>query len=71
MYNISKGSVISERQYGVELICEIISDVEVKGNQQEFTAVIKTVNGSSLTEGKEVEYLVGGTYGASISVVKE
>lgn len=75
MYNIRKGSIIEEYDYGVIIEAEIITEVqEVNGNQQQFTAKLISVDYGEgkrqASENSMVDYLVGGTYGASIQVVK-
>lgn len=79
MYKIRKGSIISESAYGVELFCEIVSDVEEISHvklgkpdivQQKFTAKVISVNGKTKSDGSVVEYLVGGTYGTCIEVLE-
>ena len=75
-HKIRKGSIISEGQYGVVLVSEIISDVKVlhqdkpRTNQQEFKAKVIEVNGVPKEDGDVVDYLIGGSYGANITVVK-
>ena len=76
MTELRKGSIISEYQYGVELVCEIISDVTTVDTQQEFQAKVVSVNGITKKDGSTdessgiVEYLIGGAYGASIQVLQ-
>lgn len=76
MYNIRKGSIIQESRYFTTLTCEIVSEVEIlfqdkpRTNQQKFTAKIVEIDGIPSVTGKLVEYLVGGTYGASITVLE-
>lgn len=76
MTNLRKGSIISEYQYGVELVCEIISDITIiesgkfQNNPQEFQAKVLSVNGIAKKDGSVVEYLIGGAYGASIQVLQ-
>ena len=72
MYKIRKGSIISENQYFVTLTCEIVSDVKIlpRSNRQAFKAKVISVNDEPQSNGKIVDYLVGGAYGASISVLK-
>lgn len=70
MTKLRKGSIISEYQYGVELVCEIISEVTTVDTQQEFQAKVVSVNGVTKKDGSIVEYLIGGAYGASIQVLQ-
>ncbi|CAH9014133.1 conserved hypothetical protein [Vibrio phage 249E41-1] len=75
-HKLRKGSVITESQYGVTLESEIISEIKIlhqdkpRTNQQEFKAKVISINGIPKEEGNIIDYLVGGTYGANIKVVK-
>lgn len=80
MYNIRKGSIIKESVYGANIISEVISDVKIlhegkpRSNQYEFQAkVIKQGfdgNEHDIVNGSVIDYLVGGTYGAMITVLE-
>lgn len=79
MKNIRKGIIISESQYGCVIFSEIISDItglytEKAGvehlHQQQFKAKVIEVNGVPKANGSIIDYLIGGTYGADINVVK-
>lgn len=79
MYDIKKGSIISESNGLVTLVSKITSDVEVTQvegrdyKQQEFQSkVIRTVvQGfiNDIEDGSTVDYLVGGVYGPEITVI--
>lgn len=59
MQELKKGDTIQEYEYGITITSVITSDVTVKDNgQQKFTSVTE--------EGQEIEYLVGGAYGADV-----
>ncbi|ALM62031.1 hypothetical protein AXI64_gp039 [Vibrio phage qdvp001] len=80
MYNIRKGSIIKESMYGVNLISEVVSEVTVlhegksRTNRYEFQAkIIKQDydgNEHDIVNGSVIDYLVGGTYGAIITVLE-
>jgi hypothetical protein len=59
MQELKKGDTIQEYEYGITITSVITSDVVVKENgQREFTSVTES--------GREIEYLVGGAYGADV-----
>lgn len=75
-HKLRKGSIIEETQYGTTITSEIITDLNVlhvgkpRTCQQEFKARIIKVNGKPQPNGNIMDYLIGGSYGAEITVVE-